>query len=185
MLDLMHDRFYLPCMAAQAKEHIGKYHPCPAFKAKQPKDPLKISWPHIPWSLSTLITCVWNQGKGLEENVLVVRDHFTTYAQAYVIRTQTTQTTIKTQWDKFIVHYGLLEEILSDQSQNSESQFVADLCILMGMQKIWTSLYNLQTNGQCQRFNSTLIGMLGTLALEKKSEWKNHIGMLVHAYNCT
>ena len=29
------------------------------------------------------------------------------------------------------------------------------------------------------------INMLGMLPPEKKSEWKNHIGMLVHAYNCT
>ena len=55
----------------------------------------------------------------------------------------------------------------------------------MGVQKIWTNLYHLQTNGQCERFNSTLINMLGTLPKEKKSEWKNHIGTLVHAYNCT
>ena len=27
--------------------------------------------------------------------------------------------------------------------------------------------------------------MLGTLPREKMSEWKNHIGMLVHDYNCT
>ena len=55
----------------------------------------------------------------------------------------------------------------------------------MGVQKIQTSLYHLQTNGQCERFNSTLINMLGTLPKEKKSEWKDHIGTLVHAYNCT
>ena len=61
---------------------------------------------------------------------------------------------------------------------------VADLCELMGVQKIWTSLYHPQTNGQCERFNSTLVNMLGTLPKEKKSEWKNHMGMLVHAYNC-
>ena len=53
------------------------------------------------------------------------------------------------------------------------------------MWKIWTSLYHLQTNGQCEGFNSTLINMLGMLPREKKSEWKNHIGTLVHAYNCT
>ena len=72
-----------------------------------------------------------------------------------------------------------------DQGQNFESQLVADLCELMGTQKIWTSPYYLQTNGQCERFNSTLINMLGMLPKEKKSEWKNNIGMLVHAYNCT
>ena len=76
-------------------------------------------------------------------------------------------------------------KILSDQGQNFESQLVADLCILMGMQKIWASPYHLQTNSQCERFNSTLISMLGTLLPEKKLEWKDHIGMLVHTYNCT
>ena len=61
MLDLMHDQFFWPHMAAQAKEHIRKCHLCLAFKSKQPKAALKISWSHIPWSLSTSITCVWNQ----------------------------------------------------------------------------------------------------------------------------
>ena len=124
-------------------------------------------------------------GKGLEENVLVVTDHFTRYAQAYITKTQTAQMIAKTLWDKFIVHYGLPKKILMDQSQNFKSQLVADLCKLMGTQKVWTSPYHPQTNGQCERFNSTLIYMLGTLPKTKKSEWKNHIGTLVHAYNCT
>ena len=124
-------------------------------------------------------------GKGLDENVLVVTDHFTRYAQVYVTRTQTSQMTAKTLRDKFIVHYGFPKKILMDQGQNFESQLVADLCELMGVQKIWTSPYHLQTNGQCERFNSTLINMLGTLPKTKKSEWKNHIGTLVHTYNCT
>ena len=47
MLDLMHDRFLWPHMAAQAKEHVGKCHPCLAFKARQQKKTLKTSWPHI------------------------------------------------------------------------------------------------------------------------------------------
>ena len=71
------------------------------------------------------------------------------------------------------------------KAETLESQLLADLCMLMGTQKIWTCPYHLQTNGQCERFKSTLIDMPGTLPPEKKSEWKNHIGILVHAYNCT
>ena len=181
----MCDRFFWPCMDAQAKEHLRKCCPCLVFKARQPKVPLKNIMATHPLALVHLDYLCLEPGKGLDENVLVVTDHFIRYTQAYVTRTQTAQMTAKTLWDKFIVHYGLPKKILMDQGWNFESQLVADLCELMGMQKIWTSLYHLQTNGQCERFNSTLINMLGTLPKEKKSEWKNHIGMLVHAYNCT
>ena len=185
MLDLMRDRFFWPCMAVQAKEHIGKCCPCLAFKARQPKAPLENIMATHPLELVHLNYLCLEPGKGLEENVLVITDHFTRYAQAYVTRTQMAQKMAKTLWDKFIVHYGLPKKILMDHGCNFESQLVADICGLMGVQKIRTSPYHPQTNGQCKRFNSTLINMLGTLPKEKKSEWKNHIGTLVHAYNCT
>ena len=185
MLDLMHDRFFWPHMAAQAKEHIRKCPPHLAFKARQPEAPLENIVATHPLELVHLDHLCLEPGKGLDENVLVVTDYFTRYTQAYVTRTQTAQMTAKTLWDKFIVYYGLPEKILTDEGWNFESQLVTDLCKLMGMQRIWTSLYHPQTNGQCERYNSTLINMLGTLPKEKKSEWKNHIGTLVHAYNCT
>ena len=131
--------------------------------------------PH-PFELVHLDYLCLELGKGLEENVLVLTDYFTRYAQAYVTRTQTTQTTTKTLWDKFTVHYGLPEKILSHQGRNFESQLVADLSTLMGTQKIQTSLYHLQTKSQCERLNFTLISMLGMLPPEKKAEWKSHIG---------
>ena len=40
-------------------------------------------------------------------------------------------------------------------------------------------------NGQCEWFNHTLINMLGTLAPNKKSSWRDMVPMLVHAHNCT
>ena len=156
-----------------------------SFQSQTAKVPLKNIMATHPLELVHLDYLYLEPGKGLEENVLVITDHFTRYARAYVTKTQTAQMMAKTLWDKFIVHYGLPEKILTDQGQNFESQLVADLCELTGVQKIQTSLYHLQTNGQCERFNSTLINMLGTLPKEKKSEWKNHIRTLVHAYNCT
>lgn len=40
-------------------------------------------------------------------------------------------------------------------------------------------------NGLCERFNQSLLKMLGTLEEEKKADWKSHVGPLVHAYNVT
>ena len=97
-------------MAAQVKEHIGKCHPCLAFKARQPKAPLKNIVATHPLELVHLDYLCLEPGKGLDENVLVVTDHFTRYTQAYVTRTQTTQMIAKTLWDKFIVHYRLPEK---------------------------------------------------------------------------
>ena len=114
MLDLMCDWFFWPGMAAQAKEHVGKCCLCLAFKARQQKAPLKNIMATHPLELVHLDYLCLEPGKGLEENVLVLIDHITRYAQAYVTKTQTAQMTVKTLWDKFIVHYGLPENILTD-----------------------------------------------------------------------
>ena len=121
MLDLMHDRFFWPYMAAQTKEHIRKYCPCLAFKARQPKAALKNIVAAHPLELVHLDYLCLEPGKGLDENVLVVTDHLTRYAWVYVTMTKTAQMTAKTLWDKFGLHYGLPKKILMDQGQNFES----------------------------------------------------------------
>ena len=88
-------------------------------------------------------------------------------------------------WDKFIVHYGVLEKILTVQGHNFESDLLKALCEIAQVKKIWTSGYHLQTNGQCKCFNATLINMLGTLPKKPKSTWREQVPTLVHAYNCT
>ena len=123
--------------------------------------------------------------KGNIENVLIVTDHFTRYAQAYPSKTQTAMTTAKLLWNNFIGHYGFPTKIISDPGCNFESELIANLCEVAEVQKLRTSPYHPQTNGQCEQFNSTLLNMLGTLTPEQKKDWETYVPAMVHAYNCT
>ena len=53
------------------------------------------------------------------------------------------------------------------------------------MKKLCISPYHPETNGQCEHFNATLIGMLGTLPTHAKKNWQEWKATLTHAYNCT
>ena len=65
------------------------------------------------------------------ENVLVITDHFTKYAEAYASKTQTAQATAKLLWENFIRHYSFPEQFLSDQGRNFEilRRFIQHLTI--------------------------------------------------------
>jgi transposase InsO family protein len=46
---------------------------------------------------------------------------------------------------------------------------------MAGIKKSRTTPYHPAGNGQCERFNSTLLGMPGTLNDEQKVNWKNYV----------
>jgi transposase InsO family protein len=125
------------------------------------------------------------RSKGGYENILVITDHFTRYAIAIPTRTQTAKTTAEAFFYNFIVHYGLSKRIHSDQGANFESKIIKELCNITGMGKSRTTHYHPMENGMTERFNRTLLNILGTLDSNQKKDWKLHVAGLVHVYSCT
>lgn len=123
--------------------------------------------------------------RGGYDNILVITDHFTRYAQAIPTRNQTAYTTAKVLYENYFIHYGFPFKLHSDKAQNFESKVIRHLCKLAGIKKTRTTPYHPMGNGQVERFNQTLLQMLGTLDSSKKSDWKSYVSPLVHAYNAT
>ena len=112
-------------------------------------------------------------------------DHFTKYSQAYPTRNQTARTTAEVLYHNFLVHYGFLARLHSDQAREFEGKVIKEICALGGIQKSRTTPYYRMGNSQCERFNRTFLEMLGTLGQHQKADWKTHCAKLVHIYNCT
>ena len=185
-LELLRERFYWVGMQKSVVNYIAQCDRCIRRKEyHSPRSPL------VNTQTSELIELVCidflklETSKGGIENVLVVTDHFTKYAQAYPTRNQTASTTTKVLFDNFFVHYGFPRRLHSDQGRNFESKTIQQLCHLAGVHKSRTTPYHPMGNGIAEHFNSTLLNMLGTLDPDKKVDWKSHIGSLVHVYNCT
>ena len=184
-LSLLRERFYWPGMQEETTQHVLKCSRCLRRKTPPQVAPLQPILVTQPLELVHMDYLSLEPSKVNIENVLVITDHFTRYALAYPSKTQTAQATARILWDNFICHYGFPEKFISDQGRNFESDLIKELCKIAGVKKVLTTPYHLQGNGQCERFNSPLCNMLGTLSEEEKSDWKSHLGCMTHAYNCT
>ena len=170
VLELLRDRFYWPAMHMDVASYINSCPRCIRRKSQPDIPPLHNIEATQPLELISLDYLQIEPSKGNIENVLIVTDHFTRCAQAYLSKTQTALATAKLLWNNFIIHYSFPTKIISDLGCNFESELIANLYQVAGVQKLRTSPYYPQTNWQCEQFNSTLLNMLGTLTPEQKKD---------------
>lgn len=185
-LSLAKDRFYWYGMNRDIENHICHCGRC--IRRKTPTN-IKASLVNINTSQPLELVCLdfltLERSKGGYEYVLVITDHFSRFAMAIPTKNMTAKTTAEVFYQNFIVYYGIPQKIHSDQGANFESKIIKELCSLFSIQKSRTTSYHPMGNGQCERFNRTLISMLGTLNPDEKQDWKYFIKPIVQAYNCT
>ena len=186
---LLRDRFYWPSMFEDIEIHIKSCPRCLRFKTQPEKAELHPIIATRPLELVHIdyltIEAPENSRSSKDVNILIITDHFTRYAQAHITSSQKAHVVAKTLWEHFFVHYGFPEKILSDQGRNFESLLISELCELTQIKKLRTTPYRPEGNGSCERFNRTLISMLGTLPEDFKNKWPHYVSTLTYAYNCT
>ena len=183
---LAKQRFYWPGLE---RDIDAKVESCPrCIRRKTPTKPVAQLIPinsKQPMELVCMDFLSLERSKGGYENILVITDHFTRYAQAIPCRNQTAQTTAKALYENFIRYYSFPARLHSDQGRNFESRVIKELCKLAQTEKTRTTPYHPMGNGSAERFNQTLLKMLGTLDNSQKADWKSYVAPLVQAYNAT
>ena len=106
-------------MLEDIEHHVKTCPRCLRFKTQPEKAELNSIIATRPLELVHIdyltIEAPTNSKSDKDINILVVTDHFTRYAQAYVTPSQKASVVAKTLWDNFFVHYRFPEKILSDQ----------------------------------------------------------------------
>ena len=187
VINLALQHFYWPYMQSDIEFFIGNVCRCvkqkiPATKTQAPLQPITTT---SPFELVSIDFTHLEKSHGGYEYILVIVDHFTQYAQAYAMRNKSAKTVADKLCNDFILCYGFPSKIHHDQGGEFENKLFSRLEQLCNISHSCTTSYHPQGNGQVERFNRTLISMLRTLPESYKSNWKEHLNKVVHAYNCS
>lgn len=153
---LIKNRFYWPKMEGDIWYFISNIPPC---------SPL---WLFTYWNIQWQI-----------KYILLLTDHFIRYTRAYATRKKTAKTTANHLYNDFILRFGIPSKLLHDQGGEFEKEiFIKNL-------KLWTTSKHPQANKLTESMNQTVLSMLSTLPEKYKSNWKNYLNKVIHAYHCT
>ena len=177
-------------MARDLRNRIRKCSQCKKFEATPPVAPLRplaCSGPgellHV--DFTSIEETVPLHKKPVIRNVMVMQDHFSKYVVNYVVKDQMACTTTETLRNGYFGLFGAPAYLVSDQGKAFTGHLISNLCELYGVQKLRTSPYHAQTNGQVERMNQTIIRMIGKLEQDKKARWSEHLPEMLAAYNGT
>ena len=183
---LVRARFFWPKMTQDIEKWVGK---CRRYLARKTLPVRSAPLHSIQTTQPMELVCMDFLGLEMDargfKSILVITDHFTRYAQAFPTKDQTARTVAKILWEKYFVHYGLPQRLHSDQGREFEGKVIKELAKLLDIKKSRTTPDHPQGDPQPERFNRTLLNMLGTLKEEEKADWSQHVASLVHAYNST
>jgi len=115
--------------------------------------------------------------------VLVVMDYATRYAIAAPVKDKTARTVADALLQHVLLVHGPARRLLSDNGKEFKNVVVAELCRLTNMARVFTSPYNAQCDGMVERFNRTLLKMLGCYVDNGQRDWDVHLPWMIYAYN--
>ena len=186
-LAILQNRVYWPGMSRDIREHIRTCVRCERFKQQASVEEITQTVATYPLELvhADFLTIGGKKDVRKDINIIVVTDHFTRFARAYVTSSLSAATAAKKLFEEYFTQYGWPTKLITDQGGAFESKLFKALMSEAGVKKIQTTPYCPQGNAQCERFNRTLIGMLGTMPVESKKEWQEWVSAMTHAYNCT
>ena len=186
----MQECFWWPGMTRDLRNCIKKCGHCRKYEAAPPVVPMKPLTCSGPGELLHVDFTSIEETVPLKEepdihNVMVLQDHFSKYVVVYVVKDQTACTATETLRNGYFGLFGVPAYLISDQGKAFTGHIITHLCDLYGVQKLRTSPYHAQTNGQVEHMNQMIIHMIGKLEDDRKACWSEYLPELLLAYIAT
>ena len=117
--------------------------------------------------------------------ILTCIDEFTKFAFAIPVKSENAKRCAEVLYQQIYTKFGIPTIIHSDRGATFMSNILKELNTILNIKHTVTTAYRPQSNGTCERLNSTIINRIRTLAPGEKPRWNLHLDSLICAYNST
>ncbi|CAF4928662.1 unnamed protein product, partial [Rotaria socialis] len=99
------------------------------------------------------------------------------------VRDNTAQTAVKFLKEDIISKFGTPKCILTDNGTHFTSSMMNELIKQIGSTHLYSTPYHHQTNGQVERYNSTVDSKISALSNLRKTDWDDQLPFVTFNYN--
>lgn len=164
-------RAYWPSWTSDIRTFLRRCEPCARYHRGKPPRQADLN-PFVagePFELISIdITGPHPTSKKGNQYILTVVDSFSKWAEAFPVRNHHADTVARQLVTHVFSRFGAPRRLLSDRGPEFESALFAELCKIMGIDKLRTTAFKASTNGAVERFHSTLNAMLAKVISENQ-----------------
>ena len=117
--------------------------------------------------------------------ILTCVDPFTKWAEAFGIPNKEATTVARVLVDRVFCRFGVPLALLSDDGKEVDSTIMREICTLLRIDKMRTTVYKPSTNSACERFHKTLNCMIGKVLDDNQKDWDTVLPYVMVAYRST
>ena len=117
--------------------------------------------------------------------IISLTDILSKFTITKAVRDCTADTAARFLQEDVICKYGTPKHILTDNGTHFTSNMIQQLFHRLGIIHLYSTPYHPQTNGQIERFNSTMDAKIASLSNQSRSDWDDQLPFVTFNYNAT
>jgi hypothetical protein len=180
--------YYWPTMNQESMEMVRRCDKCQRFAKLQTNPAAELSWVSSPWLFAQWgvdIVGPMPSGKGNCRFLVVGVYYFTKWAEAGPLMTITTGAIKNFIWKAIICRFKIPYALVTDNGTQFDCKPFQDWCAELKIRHFFSSVYYLQSNGQVEATNKTLVKILKKKLLKRKGGWVEYLQEVMWSYRTT
>ncbi|CAF4594173.1 unnamed protein product, partial [Rotaria sp. Silwood2] len=183
-------RYFWPSMYKDIENYVKSCIQYAQFNPRRQNSPgtlKQIPPPNGVWQLVAMdfhgpITPTSQRGN---KYIISLTDVLSKFVITKAVRDNTTQTAVRFLKEDVISKFGTPHCILTDNGTHFTSALMNELIKQIGVTHLYSTSYHPQTNGQVERYNSTMDAKIAALSNLRKTDWDDPLPFVTFNYNAS